>query len=157
MRKSGEIESSQVSSEHQYQADLNVILAATLMLITILWLIAFATGKLEAMQQVIRPYLPSWFALANLLLVPITCVLAGARLVSFRMGFLFVLLFLAQLSLLGLSTQKYPVVRGFVTILLYYETFALIPKWNRRIVEKGRSASVLGLEQPRTGGPDLKF
>jgi hypothetical protein len=133
------------SSRDQYQKDLNVILAAALMLITILWLIAFATGKLTAMQQVIRPYLPSWFALANLLLVPITCVLAGTRFVNFRVGLFFILIFLAQLSLLGLSAEKYPVAKGLVTILLYYETFVLVPKWNRRILERGADNSILHL------------
>jgi len=110
-----------------------------------LWFVAFATGKLEAMQQAISPYLPSWFALANLLLVPITCVLAVARFFSFRTGFFFILIFAAQMSLMGLSAQKYRVLEGLVVIFLYYEQFALIPKWNRRIRERGADSSILHL------------
>jgi|SRR5579859_4691289 len=137
MHTTGQVEPS------QYQADINVIMSGILILATALWLIAAATGKLAAMQQAVRPYLPSWFALANLLVAPITCVLAGSRAVKFRVGFFFALVFLAQLSLIGLSAETVPIVKGAVTIVLYYETFSLIPKWNQRILERGREGRVL--------------
>ena len=144
MHTTGQVEP---KTNDQYQADLNVIMSGILILVTALWLIASATGTLSAMQQAVRPYLPSWFALANLLVAPFTCVLAGSRGVKFRIGFVFALLFLAQLSLIGLSADKFPIVKGFVTILLYSETFALIPKWNRRILDKGREGRALNLDQ----------
>ena len=122
-------------------------MSGILILVTALWLIASATGTLSAIQQAVRPYLPSWFALANLLAAPITCVLAGSRAVKFRIGFFFALVFLAQLSLIGLSAETVPIVKGVVTIVLYYETFSLIPKWNRRILDKGREGRALNLDQ----------
>jgi hypothetical protein len=132
---------------NESEKSINVVMSATLVLFSFLWLIAFITGKTDALGQSLRPYLPSWFDLANLLLVPITAALAGLRLVSFRVGFLFVFLFFAQLSLLGLSSERYPSLKGAVVLFLYYEAFWLIPKWNRRILERGREGRVLNLDQ----------
>jgi phosphate starvation-inducible membrane PsiE len=132
---------------NESEKSINVVMSAILILFGFLWLIAFVAGKTDALGQNLRPYLPSWFDLVNLLLVPITGALAGSRLVSFRVGFLFVLIFVAQLSLLGLSSEKYPLLKGGVVIFLYYETFLLIPKWNRRISEKSQEGRVLNLGQ----------
>ena len=123
----------------------NVILSVILLLVTVLWLVGFMTGKVAAMGQILRPYLPPWFLLLNLSVVPVTCALAGSRAVSFRTNFLFILAFVVQMSLLPLSGEKYPVPKALIVIFLYYETFVLVPKWNRRILERGRDASVLHL------------
>lgn len=104
--------------------DTNAILAGLLLLFAALWLGAYMTGKLDTMQETLRPHLPSWFALANLLILPITCALAGSHSLSFRTGLIFVLIFVAQLSVLGLSAEKYRVAKGLVTVFLYYETFS---------------------------------
>jgi hypothetical protein len=139
MRQSNQIEA------HPYS--INVLLSAALILFGILWLIAFASRKVAVLGGVLRPYLPSWFPLANLLLTPITCVLAGSRAVSFRIGVFFVLVFVAQLSLLGLSTDKYPTTKALLIILLYFETFVLLPRWNRQMRQSGEAGTVLGLDE----------
>jgi len=140
-------EPSQIEAETriEHEADTNVILAATLILATVLWMVALATGKLAWISQLVRPYVPKWFSLANALLVPITCALAALRSVAFRANFLFALAMLAQVSLLGLTAQDHPVVKASVTVFMYYEAFVLIPRWNRRILEKGREGRVLNI------------
>ena len=133
MRQSNQIEVRRYS--------INVLLSAALILFGFLWLIALASGKVAAVGGVLRPYLPSWFLLANLLVAPITCALAGSRAVSFRIGVFFVLVFVAQLSLLGLSADTYPTAKALVIVLLYLETFVLIPRWNRRIQQGGEAGT----------------
>ncbi|PYT86868.1 MAG: hypothetical protein DMG36_25935 [Acidobacteria bacterium] len=123
---------------------INVLLSVALIVFGILWLIAFASGKVAVIGGMLRPYLPSWFPLANLLLAPITCALAGSRAVSFRIGFFFVLVFVGQLSLLGLSADRYPTTKALFIIFLYFETFVLLPRWNRRMRQSGEAGTVLG-------------
>ncbi len=127
---------------------VNVLLAGFLLLALALWLIALTTGKLAAIRQLVHPYLPTWFSVANALLVPVTGALVALRSIPFRVSFFFGLAFLAQVSLLGVTAQDYPVVKAMVTVFLYYEAFVLIPNWNRRILERTRGGSVLGLERP---------
>jgi len=135
---------------HRDPQSMNILLAAILLLVTAAWLIALATGKLASMRGLVRPYLPAWFPLANALLLPLTCAIAGLRVIPFRVNFIFAIGMLGQASLLGLETDKHPVVSFAVTIFLYYEAFVLIPRWNHRIVETTRGPNVLGLKQPKT-------
>lgn len=138
MRKSNQIET------HPYPT--NVFLSAALLLFGIVWLIAFASGKVAIVEGILRPHLPSWFPLANLLLAPITCALAGSRATGFKIGLFFVLVFIAQLSLLGLSTDRYPTTKGLIVILLYFETFVLLPRWNRQMRQSAETTR-LGLDE----------
>ena len=41
--------------------DINIILAAALLLFGFVWLLAFATGGTDVIARTIRPYLPPWF------------------------------------------------------------------------------------------------
>ena len=147
MRAPDQIE---VDTSNQYSGCVSLVLAAILLVFGILCLIAFSTGKLAVMVNALHPYLPSWFALANLVSVPITCALAGSRLVGFRTNFLFIFIFVAQLSLLTISAEAYPIPKALITIFLYFESFLLLPRWNRRILESTKGHSVLGLEQSST-------
>ena len=90
-----------------------------------------------------RPYLPAWFPVANLLLVLVSGALAQLRSVSFRTNFIFIFVFGFQLALVPLSTERHPVAGALVTMLIYLETFVLVPKWNRRL--EGNS-NILHLE-----------
>jgi hypothetical protein len=146
MRQSNQL----VGEDNRGRPAANVLLAAVLLLVTTAWLIAYATGKLTSMIELLHPYLPGWFSLVNALLVPVTGALAALRSVPFRANFLFVLVMLAQASLLGLTMQDHPVVKAAVTIFLYYEAFILIPRWNHRIVETAKGRNVLSLQQPNT-------
>lgn len=144
MRKQDPIEPN-IEPTDEHANDINILLAGILILATAIWLVALMTGKLAWARQSLAPYLPGWFLALNLLLLPFTCALAGLRSVPFRVGFIFFFVFAFQLSILGLSTEKYPIPKALVTILLYYETFSLIPGWNRRILAAERGGSVLGL------------
>jgi len=137
MRARDQIE---VDTSNQYPGYVNLALAAILLVFGVLWLIAFSTGKLAVMVHALHPYLPSWFALANLVLVPITCGLAGSRFVGFKTNFLFIFIFVAQLSLLTISAEAYPIPKALITVFLYFESFLLLPRWNRRILETTRRA-----------------
>jgi hypothetical protein len=125
---------------------INVFLSAALMVFGIVWLVAFATGKVAVIQSTLRPYLPSWFPLANLLLAPITCALAGLRAIGFKIGLFFVLVFVAQLSILGLPAD-YPTPKALLVILLYFETFVLLPRWNRQRRQSAAPTTRLGLDE----------
>ncbi len=125
----------------------NVLLAAILIFCGVLWLVAVMTGKLAWLRHILGPYLPTWFPLANLLLVPVTCALSGLRSIRFKISFFLILVFVFQLALMGLSAERYPGTTGLVTVFLYFETFILVPRWNRRLSEAGRSGSVLHLEK----------
>lgn len=142
MRKPG-----QVTAEPQEGAvDVrSVALALVILLYTILWLVAEFTGTFAWVRGELRPYLPASFLLINVLLTPVTGALSGLRSLSFKTNLVFFLVLTLQLALLGLTAEKYPVAKGLVTIFLYYETFALIPKWNRRILERGTDSSILHL------------
>jgi hypothetical protein len=105
-------------NDPQRRSDINIVLAAALLLFGFIWLIAYATGGTDVIAQTIRPYLPSWFPIVNLLMLPITCVLAGLHAINFRLGTAFVVIFAAQLALLAFPEEKYKAVRVAVVILL---------------------------------------
>jgi hypothetical protein len=133
----------EVSLADQDPEVINVAMSAILVLVSILWLVAFMSGKTAVMGQILGPYLPSWILLANLGAVPVTCALAGSRAVSFRTNFLFILIFLAQMSLLPLSGENYPIPKALAILFVYLETFLFLPKWNRRILERGQDGTIL--------------
>jgi hypothetical protein len=113
----------------------------------VLWLAADAFGLFAWVQAELRPYLPAWFVLFNALLLPVTEAFSGLRSFPFKINITFMFIFTLQLVLLGLTVENHPIVKGAVTIFLFYETFLLIPKWNRRILERGREGRVLNLDQ----------
>jgi hypothetical protein len=124
-----------------------VVLASAILLYTTLWLVADVSGAFTWIKGELRPYLPAWFALVNALLIPVTEALSGLRLFSFKINLAFFMILTCQLVLLGLTVEKHPLVKGAVTIFLFYETFSLIPNWNRRFLERERKGRVLNLDQ----------
>jgi hypothetical protein len=128
------------------RAALNVVLVGLVYLATALWLVTFFAGGIGWLRNVLRPHIPSWLLLANLLLVPVTGALVGLRSIGFRKNLCVFPIFLVQVSMIGLSGEHYPIVESLVMIFLLYETFMLVPGWNRRFLEAQRGHSVLGLE-----------
>jgi hypothetical protein len=129
------------------RAALDVVLVAVMYLVTALWLVAFMAGGITRLGNVLRPYIPSWLLLANLLSVPITMALGQLRAVSFRASFFISPIFIAQMSLIGLSGEDYPLLKGIVMAFLFYESYILIPKWNRRSLDAQKGHTVLGIEE----------
>ena len=150
---------SQISEREEEAVEVRqVAIASAILLYTVLWLVAYATGTFNHLQGELRPYLPGWFLVVNALLIPVTNAISGLRSFSRKVSLIFFLILSVQLALLGLTAEKYPIVKGSVTIFLYYETFLLIPNRNRRILEKGREGQVLNLDQRaiRYCGPHRK-
>src|SRR5690242_4494453 len=126
---------------------LNLLLAAALLFLTFAWLIGWVVGWIPKMRRELGPHLPTWFPVVNLVLTPVTCALAGLRAIPFRAGFFVVLVFVCQVSLLGLSAENHPIANALVMVFLYYEAFVLVPRWNRRFVQATEGGSVLGIHQ----------
>jgi hypothetical protein len=40
--------------------------------------------------------------------------------------------------------DKYPTTKALLIILLYFETFVLLPRWNRQMRQSGEAGTVLG-------------
>jgi hypothetical protein len=119
-----------------HRGDINVLLSAGLVLFVTIWLVALISGKLASTEEALRPHLPSWFSLVNALIIPVTYAFAASRLISFRLSLFFGVAMLVQLSLFGLTSHDHPAVKIAVTVILYYESFVLVPRWNRRILER---------------------
>jgi hypothetical protein len=147
------------SKDENYRAALNVILVGLVYLATALWLVTFFAGGIGWFRNALRPHIPSWLLLANLLLVPVTGALVGLRSFGFRKSLCVFPIFLAQVSMIGLSGEDYPVVESLVMIFLLYETFILVPGRNRLFLDAQCGHRVLGLddENARIAGADVKF
>lgn len=152
MREPGTL-NSKGKEEEEAPEVLNVAIAATVLLYTVLWLVGLVTGKFVWIRDWLRPYLPPWFLTANLLLTPVACALSGLKSLSLKTRFTSFLIFGFQLVILGLSAEKYPVMKALVVIFIYYEAFVLIPGRNRRFLEAQRGGTVLGVNA-RSGRAD---
>lgn len=93
------------------------------------------SGLEKRMAYAIRPLLPDWFPLFNLLVAPILVALPSMRLkfrISVAPRFFLLVLMLASFSIFRLSLDKHPTLTLLMGIFIYIELFWLIPKWNSR-------------------------
>lgn len=109
----------------------SAVIAIATVAIFICWLIVAATGESLKTVQAVRGFLPAWFPMVNVFLVPLLIAAAGfprtppvASVVIYAAALCFG-------SALYLSYLEHPVAALVAVAVVYIEAYWLLPRWRR--------------------------
>jgi len=108
-----------------------VIIALATVGITVCWLALAATGESFKVVQAIRGFLPGWFPVVNVFLVPLLLAVAGFPRTPPLATFLLYGAALCFGSALYLSYLEHPVATLVAVAVVYLEAYWLLPRWRR--------------------------
>ena len=129
-----------------------VLLVFSAYLYMFVWLILAITTRYIWLNNLLRPYLPGWALLVFGLTAPITLAVLGLRTTPWSITRVLLFIVPLQGALFGLLSEKYRYVQIAVAALVWLEAYFILPAWNRRVEDRSKSSSVLGLDQPGTPG-----
>jgi hypothetical protein len=133
-----------------------VLVVFAVYLYAFVWLIVGIATHFNWLNNLLRPYLANWTLLAIGLSTPITLAVVSLRSIPWKITRPFLFILPLQGALFGLIGEKYRYVQGAVTVFVFFEAYVILPEWNRRIIQSERNGGILGLDQPRTVGPEDK-
>jgi hypothetical protein len=111
----------------------NIVIAFCILGIGVVWLGLSTFGVDHRAVEAIRPWLPKWFALANLFVAPLLVALAvGPLRVHPKQSIGLVVVTLISISMLYLSHASYPRATIADEVGIWLEAFVIFPAWNRR-------------------------
>jgi hypothetical protein len=114
----------------------------------LVWLILAITTRFVWLNNLLQPYLPGWALLVIGLTAPITLAFLGSSTTPWSTTRVLLFIVPLQGALFGLLAEKYRYVKIAVTAFVWVEAYFILPAWNRRVEDRARGSSVLGLEQP---------
>ncbi len=130
-----------------------VLLVFSAYLYLFVWLLLAITTQYVWLNNLLRPHLPGWALLVIGLTAPITLAVLGLCTTPWNVTRVLLFVVPLQGALFGLLAEKYRYVEIAVAALIWLEAYFILPAWNRRVEERGRGLSVLGLEHTGSPGP----
>lgn len=100
--------------------------------IFLLWLAATATGTSLKLVEAVHAFLPTWFPVANLFLVPLLIVAAGFPRTPPLASLLLYGIALCFGSALYISYLDYPIATLIAVAAVYLEAYWLLPRWRHK-------------------------
>ena len=95
------------------------------------WLVLFATGVTTSAVEALRPFLPSWFPLLDLALVPVLAFLAAASLpIPPKVRVVCAAVALCAMSAMYLAYRVHPIAYIAILAVFLLEAFFIVPRWN---------------------------